>query len=98
MEKCKEREPTTVLNEKMFTNVSLLEPDATTTCIRQSQNCNYSLMKQWQEEYHTSYTRDPDGGLIYRCNAGEAVIPPDIDLKQHLMDIHHNHPMAGHPG
>jgi len=98
MEKCKERDPTIVLNNKMFANVSSLEPDATTTLIRQSQNCDHSLMKQWEEEYHTSHVRDPDGGFTYRRNAGEAVIPPDIELKRYLMDVHHNHPTAGHPG
>ena len=55
-------------------------------------------MKQWQEEYHASHIRDPDGGFTYQCDAGEAVIPPDIKLKRHLMDIHHNHLTAGHPG
>ncbi len=38
-------------------------------------------MKQWQEEYHASHIRDPNGGFTYRCDAGEAVIPPDIKLK-----------------
>jgi len=65
MEKCKEQEPTTVLGEKMFANVSLIEPDTTTTFIQQSQHCDHLLMKQWQEEYHTNHTRDPDGGFTY---------------------------------
>ncbi len=38
-------------------------------------------MKQWQEEYHASHIRDPDGGFTYQCDAGEAVIPPDITIK-----------------
>ena len=82
----------------MFANVSLLEPDATTALIRQSQHREHSLMKQWEKEYHTSHVQDPDGGFTYRHDTGEAIIPPNIDLKRHLMDIHHNHPTAGHPG
>ncbi len=82
----------------MFTNISLLEPNATTTLIQQSQHRDHLLMKQWQKEYHTNYVRDPDGDFTYQRDAGEAVIPPNVNLKRHLMDIHHNHPTAGHPG
>ena len=98
MEKCKEWEPMTVLDVKMFANVSLLKPDTTTMLIQQSQHRDHLLMKQWQEEYHTGYVRDPNGDFTYWQDAEEAVIPPNIDLKQHLMDIHHNHPTAGHLG
>jgi hypothetical protein len=47
MEKCKEREPTTVLKPRMFANVSLLEPENTTEHICQSQNRDNDSMKQW---------------------------------------------------
>ncbi len=65
----------------MFTNMSLLEPDATMTLICQSQHHDHALMKQWQEEYHTNHVHDPNGGFTYRCDAGEAVVPPDLELK-----------------
>ncbi len=56
-------------------------------------------MKQWQEEYHTNCIRDPNSDFTYWCmDLGEAIIPLDVDLKWYLMDIHHNHPTAGHPG
>jgi hypothetical protein len=65
MEKCKEREPTTVLEPRMFANVSLLEPENTIERICQSQNCNSDSMKQWQEEHHEHLIEDPDRGLTY---------------------------------
>ena len=99
MEKCKEREPTTVLEPRMFTNVALLEPEDTAKCICQSQNHNSDSMKQWREEHHEHLIEDSDGGFIYRrADSKEAMIPPDLELRCHLMDIHHNHPTAGHLG
>ena len=65
MENCKEREPTTVLKPKMFTNVSILEPENTTKCIRQSQNHDSDSMKQWREEHHEHLIEDSNGGLTY---------------------------------
>ena len=65
MEKCKEREPTTVLEPRMFANVSLLEPEDTIERIHQSQNHNSDSMKQWREEHHGYLTEDSDGGLTY---------------------------------
>jgi hypothetical protein len=50
MEKCKEREPTTVLEPRMFANVSLLEPENTIKRIHQSQNQDSTTMKQWRED------------------------------------------------
>ncbi len=55
----------TVLDVKMFANVSLLKPDTTTMLIQQSQHRDHLLMKQWQEEYHTGYVRDPNGDFTY---------------------------------
>jgi hypothetical protein len=96
MENCKEREPTTVLKPKMFTNVSLLEPENTTKCIRQSQNHDSDSMKQWREEHHEHLIEDSNGGLTYWCvDSKEAIIPPDLKLRCYLMDLHHNHLTAG---
>jgi len=42
---------------------------------------------------------DPDGGLtIRKQGTNEAIIPSDEELKQYLLEVHHNHPTAGHPG
>jgi len=99
MEKCKEREPATVLEPKMFANVSLLEPENTIERIRQSQNRNDDSMKQWREEHHIYLTEDNDGELTYRqTDSREAMIPPDLELRRYLMELHHNHPTAGHLG
>jgi hypothetical protein len=99
MEKCKEQEPTTVLEPRMFTNVALLELEDTTKHICQSQNHNNDSMKQWREEHHEHLIEDFNGGLTYRCtDSKEAIIPPDLELRCYLMDLHHNHPTAGHPG
>jgi hypothetical protein len=99
MEKCKEREPTTVLEPRMFANVALLDPEDTTKRICQSQNCDSDSMKQWREEHHEHLIEDSDGGLTYRCtDSKEAIIPPDLELRCYLMELHHNHPTAGHLG
>ncbi len=83
----------------MFANISLLKSDITNTHIRQSQHCNHVLIKQWEEEYHMSRVRDHDDKFTYRrTDLGEAIIPSDVELKRYLMDIHHNHLTAGHPG
>jgi hypothetical protein len=56
-------------------------------------------MKQWQEEHHEYLTEDSDGEATYRCtDSREAIIPPDLELRCYLMELHHNHPTAGHPG
>jgi len=83
----------------MFANVTLLEPEDTTKCIRQSQNHDSDSMKQWQEEHHEHLIEDSDGGLTYQhIDSKEAIIPPDLELRCYLMDLHHNHPTVGHPG
>jgi hypothetical protein len=99
MEKCKEREPTTVRKLRMFTNVALLEPEDTIKRIRQSQNSDNNSMKQWQEEHHEYLAKDSDGETTYRCtDSKEAIIPPDLELRRYLMELHHNHLTAGHLG
>jgi hypothetical protein len=65
MEKCKEQEPTTVLEPGMFTNIALLEPEDTIERICQSQNCDSDAMKQWREEHHKCLSEDPDRSLTY---------------------------------
>jgi hypothetical protein len=82
MEKCKEQEPTTVLEPRMFANVSLLEPENTIGCICQSQNRDNDSMKQWREEHHIYLTQDADGGLTYQqTDSKEAIISPNLELR-----------------
>jgi len=97
IEKCKEWEPTTVIKPIMFTNVSLLELENTIKCIQQSQGLDNTSMKQWQEEHHVNLTKDSNRSLTYwQTDSKKAIIPPDLKLRHYLIDIHHNHPMAGH--
>jgi len=83
----------------MFMNVSLLEQENTIKCICQSQNQDSATMEQWREEHHAHLSEDSDGGFTYRqADSKEAMIPPDLELRRYLMELHHNHPTAGHPG
>ena len=42
---------------------------------------------------------DPDRELTVRKKGtNEAIIPLDEELKHYLLEVHHNHPTARHPG
>ena len=54
-------------------------------------------MEDPQEEDSHQRVMDLNGGLTLRRKiTNKAVIPPDNNLKYHLMEIHHNHPTARH--
>ena len=99
MDKCKEREPTIVIPSSSFLNSTLLEAGATTIHIRESQQRLLSHKENPQDKQLHKVVIDPDGGLTFRKEGtNKAVIPPDKDLKQYLLEVHYNHPTTGHPG
>ena len=100
MEKCKEREPTVVIPANSFLNQVSLDSNTIITKIRESQKCFLLTEKEDQEKETCQRVIDLDGGTTCRRReSNEAIIPSDYEeLKHYLMEVHHDHPTAGHPG
>ena len=100
MEKCKEREPTIVIPANSFLNQVSLDSNTIVTRIRELQRRLPPTKREDQEKETHQRVVDQDGGTtIRRKKLNEAIIPlEDEELKRYLMEIHHNHPTAGHPG
>jgi hypothetical protein len=100
MEKCKEREPTIVIPAHSFLNQVSLDSNTIITRVRESQKCFPLIEKEDQEKETHQRVIDLDGGTTLRKRkSNEAIIPSnDEELKRYLMEIHHDHPTARHPG